>query len=228
MTPKNYIRGIKAMFLSVGDPHVAEGQMAYMRNQFPFYGLKAPVWVAHLREYTREHGFPVYGGPLEATVRLAYADEYRELHYVALQLIEKTQKKSGPDLIRLLEELILTNSWWDTVDWIAKLVGIHFESYPDQITPVTERWMASDNFWLQRVAIIYQLRYKDKTDTDRMFRYIHQIAGSKEFFLQKAAGWALRQHAKTDPELIAQFLQKETLPALTRREAMKQLVRMGY
>lgn len=226
--PKAYIRGIKTLFLSVGDPNVAEAQMAYMRHQFSFYGLKAPIWVAHFRAYAQVHGYPTYGGPLEETVRLAFADEYREMHYIALQIIEKTQKKSGPDLIHLLEELILTNSWWDTVDWIAKLVGIHFESYPQQIAPITERWMASDKLWLQRVAIIYQLRYKDKTDTDRMFRYIRQIAGSKEFFLQKAAGWALRQHAKTDPACIARFLKKETLPALTRREAMKQLQKMGY
>ncbi len=223
-----YLREIKHRFAEAGDPATAEGQMAYMRNQFSFYGLKAPVWVGLFREFVKEFGYPVYGGPLETIVRQAYAEEYRELHYIALQIIEKTQKKSGADLIDLLEELILKNSWWDTVDWISKLVSIHFERYPEQIAPVTERWMSSGEMWLQRVAIIYQLRYKEKTDTRRLFRYILQVADSKEFFLQKASGWALRQHAKTDPAIVAAFIEKERLSALTKREARKQLVKMGY
>lgn len=223
-----YLREIKRRFAEAGDPATSEGQMAYMRNQFPFYGLKAPVWVGLFREFAKEHGYPDYGGPLENIVRQAYAEEYRELHYVALQIIEKTQKKSGADLIELLEELILQNSWWDTVDWLAKLASIHFERFPDQIGPITERWMASEKMWLQRVAIIHQLRYKEKTDTKRMFRYILQVSDSKEFFLQKAAGWALRQHAKTDPEIILAFIEKEHLPALTKREARKQLAKEGY
>ncbi len=223
-----YLREIKRRFSEAGDPATSEGQMAYMRNQFSFYGLKAPIWVGLFREFVKEYGYPVYGGPLENIARQAYAEEYRELHYIAVQIIEKTQKKSGADLIKLLEELILKNSWWDTVDWIAKLVGIHFVRFPDQIGPVTERWMASGEMWLQRVAIIYQLRYKEKTDTNRMFRYILQVADSKEFFLQKAAGWALRQHAKTDPAIVSAFIEKERLPALTKREARKQLVKEGY
>lgn len=228
MKPENYLNEIKQRFADHGDPMTAEGQMAYMRHQFSFYGLKAPVWTTLFREFVKQHGYPAYGGGLEEVVRQAYDEEHRELHYVALQILEKTQKKSGPDLIVLLEELILTHSWWDTVDWIAKLVGIHFERFADQIAPVTERWMASDSFWLKRVAIIYQLRYKDRTDTNRLFRYIRQIAGTREFFLQKAAGWALRQHAKTDPAIIADFIAHETLPALTVREARKQLVKEGY
>lgn len=223
-----WLRELKRRFAEAGDPAVSEGQMAYMRNQFSFYGLKAPVWVGLFREYVAEAGYPAYGGQLETIVRQAYREEYRELHYIALQIIEKTQKKSGADLVDLLEELIRKNSWWDTVDWIAKLVGIHFERYPDQIGPITERWMASGELWLQRVALIYQLRYKERTDTRRLFRYILQVADSKEFFLQKAAGWALRQHAKTDPALVAAFIEKERLPALTKREARKQLARDGY
>ena len=211
-----------------GDPEIATGQAAYMRDQFEFYGVKTPERNALLRELVREMPVPDWGGPLEDLVHRAFDEPQRELHYSALWLIERTQKNSGPAAIELLEELIGTNSWWDTVDWLAKLVGNHFTRFPDQTARVTERWMASGELWLQRVAIIFQLRYKAKTDVERMFRYIRQVADSREFFLQKAAGWALRQHAKTDPEVIADFLAKENLPALTRREAQKQLTRMGY
>jgi 3-methyladenine DNA glycosylase AlkD len=124
-----------------------------------------------------------------------------------------------------LEELICTRSWWDTVDWVNKLVGLHFRRYPDLIKPVTERWMASGNFWLQRVCLIFQLTYKDKTDSDMMFDYVRRLADSKEFFLQKGAGWALRQYAKTNPDAVLEFVLNTRLAPLTRREALKNVAR---
>jgi 3-methyladenine DNA glycosylase AlkD len=223
VTPSRYIQGLRSLFRQHGDPATALGQAAYMKDHFPFYGLKTPERNALLKEYVADHGIPAWGGPLEETVRLAWDEEQREMHYAALFLLEKVQRGAGPELIDLLEELILANSWWDSVDWIAKLTGIHFKKYPDQAEPVTKRWMDSGELWLQRVAIIHQLSYRDRTDTERLFRYIRRVAGSKEFFLQKAAGWALRQYARTDPQAVLRFLEKENLPALTVREARKHL-----
>lgn len=223
MSPARYVRELDRLFRAHGDPEVARGQAAYMKHRFAFHGIKTPERNALLKEFLALHGIPPWGGPLEETVRLAWAEPHRELHYAALHLLEKAQRGSGPELIGLLEELIRANSWWDSVDWIAKLVGIHFRKYPEQAGPVTGRWMDSGELWLQRVAIIHQLAYRDRTDTERLFRYIRRVAGSKEFFLQKAAGWALRQYARTDPDAVRRFLREEKLPALTVREAGKHL-----
>ena len=141
-------------------------------------------------------------------LRLCFEDEHREMHYFALETVGKMLKHRSADFIDFLEELIREHSWWDSVDWIAKLVGLHFRRFPGQIVPVTERWMASDYFWLQRVSIIFQLTYREKTDTGLLFGYILRVSASKEFFLQKAAGWALRQHAKTDPVSIKNFIEQ--------------------
>jgi 3-methyladenine DNA glycosylase AlkD len=145
------------------------------------------------------------------------------MHYFGLETLEKTLKKQPSECIDFLEELICTRSWWDTVDWINKLVGLHFRKYPALIQPVTERWMASGNIWLQRICLIFQLTYKDKTDTALLFKYVERVAGSKEFFLQKGAGWALRQLAKTNPEAVVSFVEKTRLAPLTRREALKNI-----
>jgi 3-methyladenine DNA glycosylase AlkD len=139
-------------------------------------------------------------------------------------MVQKVQKKQGPEFIDFLEELITAKSWWDSVDWLAKLVGIHFKRYPALILPVTERWMASGNFWLQRVCLIFQLTYRQKTDFDLMKKYILQVAPSKEFFLQKGAGWALRQYSKTNPQGVADFIETNPqLAPLTKREGLKWL-----
>jgi len=139
--------------------------------------------------------------------------------------VQKTLKAKAPEFIEFLEELILANSWWDTVDWISKLVGMHFKRFPQLIVPVTERWMDSGNFWLQRVCLIFQLSYKEKTDADLMFKYVRRVADSKEFFLQKGAGWALRQYSRTNPEAVREFLASTRLSALTKREAMRLILK---
>jgi 3-methyladenine DNA glycosylase AlkD len=218
MSSEAYIRGITDLFLEKGNPEIAQGQMAYMKHQFEFYGLKMPAWTVITKAYIQVHGYP---SDVKSVALLCFEADQREIQYFALEIVQATLKKQDSSHIDLLESLIVQKSWWDSVDWIAKLVGIHFKRYPDLIIPVTERWMASGNMWLQRVSIIFQLSYRDQTNTDLMFKYILAVADSKEFFLQKAAGWALRQHTRTDPAAVVAFVKAHPLSALTRREALR-------
>ena len=196
--------------------------MWYMRYQFEYFGLKAPQWMALTKQIHDQLGIPE-GDALRALVDDCFSADQREMQYFALQTVEKVLKKQGEEFIDMLETLIVTKSWWDTVDWIAKLTGIHFRRFPHLIIPITGRWMQSGNIWLQRVCLIFQLQYKDKTDQALLFGYILQVAGSKEFFLQKGAGWALRQYARSNPEAVRAFIAQHSLPALTRREGLKHL-----
>lgn len=222
LPPSDYYQFVRNTFRAHGDPAVAQGQMAYMRHQFEYFGLKMPTWTALARSIHQKQGLPD-SPALQELARRCFEDEHREMHYFALETVQKMQKKQAPEFIGFLEELILRKSWWDTVDWIAKLVGIHFRRYPELIRPVTGRWMASGELWLQRVCLIFQLNYKEKTDAELLFGYVRRVAGSKEFFLQKGAGWALRQYSKTDPEAVRRFLAETNVAPLTRREGGKYL-----
>jgi len=216
-----YLQHVQSIFLEAGDPETALGQMRYMRNQFEFYGLKKEHWRDLAKAIFVEKRIPL-GDEMQELARQCFEDEHRELHYFALEMLERSLKKQPGEFIGFLEELSTTKSWWDTVDWLSKLVGLHFKKHPELIVPVTERWMASGNFWLQRVCLIFQLSYRDKTDFDLMKKYILQIAGSKEFFLQKGAGWALRQHTRTDPNAVKVFVENNPqLAPLTKREALR-------
>ncbi|MFN0173444.1 MAG: DNA alkylation repair protein [Saprospiraceae bacterium] len=226
LTPANYYTLVRETFRTHGNPDTAQGQMAYMRNQFEFFGLKMPQWMALTKAIQAQNGIPE-GEDLKNLVRLCFKDDHREMHYFGLETLQKVLKKQPPECIDFLEELIITRSWWDTVDWVNKLVGLHFRRYPELIKPTTERWMAFDpekgRVWLQRVCLIFQLTYKDKTDAALLFDYVERVAGSKEFFLQKGAGWALRQYAKTNPKAVLEFVRKTKLSPLTRREALKHI-----
>jgi 3-methyladenine DNA glycosylase AlkD len=210
-------------FLQAADPEEAPGMMKYMRDKFEFLGLKKNVREAANKSFWQANKLPE-GEDLKAFVIALWEQPYRELHYVAIQLLEKPIKKADASWLELLEYMIVNNSWWDTVDTIAaKLIGAYFEKHKDLAAEAPDKWIVSDNMWLRRTAMLYQLKYKKKTDTERLFDYILRTAHEKEFFIQKAQGWTLREYAKTDMQAVVDFVKQheDKLSNLTKREALK-------
>ncbi len=219
-----YFAKVKELFLEHGNHEYALKQIAYMKNHFNFYGLKMERWSSLTKIHHHAFGISTPDNIFEL-ITCCFDEEYRELHYFALQTFEKHQKKLGQAALPLLEYMITNKSWWDSVDWIAKLVGKYFLDYPQDIVPTTERWMASDNFWLQRVSIIFQLFYKEKTDFALMTSYILRVKGTKKFFLNKAAGWALRHYSRTNPAAVMAFVNANPdLAGLTKKEALRLMI----
>jgi 3-methyladenine DNA glycosylase AlkD len=121
-----------------------------------------------------------------------------------------------------LEFYITEKSWWDSVDSIVpSSLGSYFIKYPEQIEHYIPKWVNSNNIWLQRAAILFQLKYKNKTDVIMLFSIVEQLKGGKEFFVNKAIGWALREYSKTNPLLISDFVLNQKLSNLSQREALK-------
>ncbi|HFK6935876.1 TPA: DNA alkylation repair protein, partial [Listeria monocytogenes] len=56
-----------------------------------------------------------------------------------------------------------------------------------------------------------------------LFSNCEKWLDSKEFFIQKAIGWALRQYAKVDIGAVRQFVNSHSLAPLSRREALKHI-----
>ncbi len=194
----------------------------YLKDKFVFYGIKATERRNLDKICWEKMGLPKHE-ELTEMVRTLWAESQRELHYFALENIGKLKKHWKEDLIDLLEYVISHNSWWDTVDFAAKWVGEFFQKFPHLILPITEKWIASGNIWLQRVCIIFQLTYKKATNTQLMFDYILLCADSQEFFLQKAIGWALRQYSRTDAQAVIAFVANHELKPLSKREALRLL-----
>ncbi|OMQ14038.1 DNA alkylation repair protein, partial [Modestobacter sp. VKM Ac-2676] len=91
------------------------------------------------------------------------------------------------------------------------------------VRPVLRGWARDPDRWLRRSAVIAQLGAKARTDTALLAEVIEVNAGDPEFFVRKAIGWALRDHAKTDPAWVRRFLAEHELGPLSRREAAKHL-----
>lgn len=191
----------------------------YMRNQFVFLGLRSPKRRLIYRDFVAEYGKPQ---DVMVVAQELYAQVEREFYYIAIDILAKSVKKQPVEVVDFYEQLIKTEPWWDTVDLLAStLVGGHFALHPELIEKYNAKWIDGDDIWLARTAILFQLKYKEKTDVALLFANCEKWLDSDEFFIQKAIGWALRQYAKFDAEAVLEFVESHALAPLSRREALK-------
>ena len=220
-----YIKGIKDIYSRNANAEKAAGASAYLRNQFEFYGLTMPVRRQLSKAYMNATPLPSYAS-LTDLVNTLYALPQREFHYFAIELIAAYKKQWQPEIIYLIEKMVVTNSWWDTVDYIAsELSAPYFNRFPEQIKTVTGEWNRSENFWLQRSSLLFQKNYKAALDKELLTAYILHLASSKVFFIQKAIGWVLREYSRHDPHWVKTFVNKHQLPALSKRVALKTIIK---
>jgi len=218
-----YASSLKSLFESHANPSQAAPMKKYMRGQLEYLGIKTPQSRALMKEFIGDHRLPVID-ELDSILRDLWALPQREFQYAAMNLLDKFEKKLPANFITTLEYLILTKSWWDTVDVLSSHpVGTHFQRYPAVKKKYLAKWRKSKNMWLRRTTILFQLGYKKETDFDLLCEIIKENLGSDEFFINKAIGWALRQYAYTDAEAVKKFVKATELHALSRREAMKHL-----
>jgi 3-methyladenine DNA glycosylase AlkD len=219
----NYVASLKSLFEKHANPTEAVPMKKYMRNQFEYLGIKTPQRVALLKEFYSEYGLPKVT-ELDPILRDLWSLPQREFQYTAVGLLDRLSNQLPHSFTDTIEYLIITKSWWDTVDSIASgTVGTHFKRHPAVKKKYLATWRRSGNLWLRRTTILFQLAYKEETDFDLLCDIIRENLDSDEFFINKAIGWALRQYARTDPKSVKNFVKATELHPLSRREAMKHL-----
>ncbi len=220
-----YLSRLRTLFEKHSNAANAAAMKKYLRNKFEFYGIKTPERKELVKQVIQEIGLPDNSTFIDLCYACFGPDEKRELQHVVNDFGQRLIKKQDPHFFKVIEDLIPLHSWWDTIDFIApKLAGPLLQKFPEQVQPLTNKWIHAENFWFQRTAILFQLNYKDKTDGQLLFQLILKRVESEEFFIQKAAGWALRQYARVNEKAVRQFIEGHPeLSVLTRREATKWL-----
>ena len=203
----------------------AEGMSRYMKNRFTYFGIKKPKraviqkqWFSIIpKDFTQEH-------KRELVLEL-WQKEQREFHYVAMDFMAKWKDKELVSEDSEFIEFLLTNhSWWDSVDALASnYLGRYLRLFPIQRETVIKSWRKSENRWLRRSCLIFQLRYKSQTNFELLKSLILEFKHEKEFFIQKAIGWSLREYAKTNPISVRNFVEESGIQGLAKREALKHI-----
>jgi 3-methyladenine DNA glycosylase AlkD len=221
MTLKEYLLPLKIAFEENANPAKAAQMKNYMRGQYEYFGIASPERRIIFAEHRKNYGL-IPEAHLNEIVKTCWQAPEREYQYFAMEMLNKVIRRNRPETIQLYEFMITEKSWWDTVDYIAaNLVGSHFRKYPELIHGKTAQWMESDNMWLQRTCLIFQLKYKNKLNAGLLESFIMNLKDSKQFFIRKAIGWILREYSKTNPEYVKDFVQNTSLSGLSRNEALK-------
>jgi 3-methyladenine DNA glycosylase AlkD len=222
MNAHKYFSELDAQLEGRSNEDNAIAMKKYMKNHFEFYGIKSAERKAVVAAHRKNYGM-IPSEELEEFVHYCWDSPYREMHYSCMEIIDK-EKQPAKERLELYEWMILHRSWWDSVDFIAPgLMGRLFSHNPEMINENTERYVQSGELWLQRAALIFQLKYKEKTDLNLLFHYCERLANEKDFFIRKAIGWSLRQAGKFFPQEVIGFVDAAELSPLSTKEALKHL-----
>lgn len=230
MTTAPVVAAVRSELARAGDPGRAAAQQAYMKSAMPYRGITAPELKALLRPLLADPALQLPDRrEWEAAVRELWdGATHREERYAATALTghRAYRRWQDPDTLELYRHLVTTGAWWDHVDEIAsQRVGPILLSHREEVTPVVLDWSQDDDLWLRRTAVISQLTFREKTDLGLLRAVIEANLDDTSFWLRKAIGWALRQHARTDPDWVRAVVDEygERLSGLSRREALKHL-----
>lgn len=217
-----YLTAIKKIYAANGDATNAKGAKAYLLNQFEFYGIKTPLRREICKAFYKANPIKDHN-ELSTLIKECFAEPQRELHYFAIELLGHHKKMWSKKTLPLIEWMIIHKSWWDSVDSTnSNVIGKFFLTYPELIEEYTYKWNRSSNKWLQRMSILFQLMYKEKTNTTLLADYIEYCQSEEDFFIRKAIGWALRSYAKTNAKWVIHFIKAHPqLSNLSKREALK-------
>ena len=202
-----------------------------MKSTMPYHGVPTPaqrrIFMARM---SRLH-FADAASWQAQVLFLWHNAKFREERYAALYLAghKAAVAFQTPAAMSTYEEMIVSGAWWDYVDDIAShRVGPILRAYPAPMRRKLLAWSKSDHLWKRRTAIISQLGFKGATDLQLLYACIEPSLDSREFFLRKAIGWALRQYAWIDAREIKRYvrLNRNRLSPLSVREALKNIVRV--
>ena len=217
---------LRSALARVAEPERAAPMQAYAKSALPFLGVTAVPLRRVCREVFAEVDLPTAAAWRRAVLGLWRGARYREERYGAIELTGVKRFDGYQDLAALpmYEEMIVTGAWWDLVDGIAgHRLGLLLRRFPREMRREMLAWSRSDDLWKRRSAILCQLTFKRDTDLDLLYATIEPALSSREFFLRKAIGWALRQYAWTDPKEVRRYVREhgKELSPLSKREALK-------
>jgi len=205
------------------NPNDAIHMQRYMKTSMHYYGVKSPIHNSIVMNVKKS--FPISNQEEYNNIILKiWQLPHREEKYISIKLARKWKKYITLDALPLYEKMIREGQWWDFIDPIAVgLIGILLFENRMKMNNILDKWILDENLWIRRSAILAQLKHKEDTDFEKLFSYCLQCAHEKEFFIQKAIGWALREYSKTAPKQVKGYINKNKnrLSNLSIREGLR-------
>ena len=206
---------------AVGSPERAAWEKAYQKSRWEHWGVPLPGMDAAIKEAL---GDLSQKDALSLCARL-WREPVWDLKIVAGRILARKSIEPDAKAWRFVTERFPDLDGWAVADNLAMAGSRCLIADPRRLDGV-EAWIESPHLWTRRAALVFTLPWtKEKRDPERMLGWAALLAEDRQWFIQKAVGWWLRELSKRDPNRVRRFLREheEKLTGVARREATKYL-----
>ena len=213
---------------AAGDAADAEGVAAYHKAPREYLGVRVPVVDAMVRTWRAEMNM----AERVALARGLWDSDIHEAMVAASKLLTQARIKEDEAVWRLVSSWVPRFDAWAVADHAAGVGSRRLVADPTRLDEV-ETWTRHDSFWVRRAALVFTLPWAKQNfpkahETEARERILGWAAGyvdDREWFIQKAVAWWLRDLSKRDPDRVAAFLDQhgKAMKAFARKEASKYL-----
>jgi len=227
MTPETAIAALRAH----ADPDRAAQMRAYHKQTREVLGLSNETTGALATDWRRALDLP----GLVVLAQSLWASDIFEARICAGKLF--VQARIRPDdapAWACITGFVPEFDSWAIADAVAMGGQKRLMQDPTRLDEV-ETWTLSDHIWTRRAALVFSLpftksRHPNATEAaarTRILGWCETLLPDRDWFIQKAIAWWLRELSKRDPATIADWLARHgnTLKPFARKEAAKYLPR---
>ncbi len=219
-----YLDQIKAH----ADPERATQMAAYHKADRLYLGVANPI----LNDLTK-----AWRQDLDVASRVQLADDLwqtniHEGRLAAAKLLTQARIRPDDAVWDVLQSWLPDFDAWAVADHACMAMQKRLSADPGRLDQV-EGWTTSDHMWTRRAALVATLPWTKQNhpkpdDLDRRDRILTWAAGyvpDRDWFIQKAVAWWLRELSKHDPSRVIAFLNTygDAMKPFARKQAGKYL-----
>ncbi len=224
MTPEAAIAALKSHAV----PGKALQMAAYHKSTRPFLGVANPAIDEEVRKWR---------AGLDITGRVQLADglwqsDIFEARIAASKLLTQARIRPDDAVWSLIKSWVPDFDGWALADHACMAGRKRLQAAPARLDQV-ELWTKSPHMWTRRAALVITLPWSrqnhpkpaDLDARERILGWAAGYIGDKDWFIQKAVAWWVRDLSKHDPDRARLFLEKHgaSMKPFARREASKYL-----
>ncbi|WP_027243595.1 DNA alkylation repair protein [Leisingera daeponensis] len=224
MTLQEALAQLKAQ----AEPGRAEQMAAYHKQSREVLGVPNPA----TNELTKS-----WRQALTTEQRVSLADALWgtgifEARIAAGKLLTQARIKDDEAVWDLMQSWVPDFDSWAIADHACSAIAKRLQAQPARLDTV-ERWTQSDHMWTRRAALVATLPWAkmnnlkpaDQQARERILGWAAAYVPDRDWFIQKAIGWWLRDLSKHDAARTRAFLEAHgaQMKGFARKEAAKYL-----
>ncbi|MGH1413293.1 MAG: DNA alkylation repair protein [Pelagimonas sp.] len=192
------------------EPGRAEGSAAYHKVAREYLGVPNPA----INDLTK-----AWRQTLDLQTRVSLASELwdtniHEARIAAAKLLTQARIRPDQDVWALIKAWVPQFDAWAIADHACSAGAKRLVADPSRLDEI-EAWTVSDHMWTRRAALVITLPWtkqnfpseQDLEIRDRVLEWAGGYVQDKDWFIQKAVAWWVRDLSKHDPARSRAFLE---------------------